>query len=440
MKYHIWTEGCQMNVADSQRLSSALENLGYEPSPRAEEADVVVLNTCVVRQSAEDKAYGRLSSLKPFKTQYPERVIALMGCLVGVKENPKLHARFPYVDVFAPPSDPEPLIRYLLERDGKSLSESDTDSRNSLLDESRIFPPSQVGKTVSANVPIVLGCSHACTYCVIPYRRGREFSRSPGEILADASQLAWNGVREITLLGQIVDRYGKDNPDYPALSGLLRRLHTIDGLERIRFLTSHPNWMTDELLRTAAELPKVMPHIEVPVQAGDDEVLLRMRRGYSSGEFRDLIGRIRRFIPGVSIGTDIIVGFPCETDIQFQNTFDLLSELRMDVVHLARYSPRPDTWAARNLPDNVPEAEKWRRFRLLEGLQEGIATEIHTRLLGQTVKVLFEELHKNRWKGRSDTNKLVFTESNEDLRGEIHSVKIERAGAWSLSGSLGEID
>jgi tRNA-2-methylthio-N6-dimethylallyladenosine synthase len=146
MKYHIWTEGCQMNVADSQRLSSALENLGYEPSPRAEEADVVVLNTCVVRQSAEDKAYGRLSSLKPFKTQYPERVIALMGCLVGVKENPKLRARFPYVDVFAPPSDPDPLIRYLLERDGKSLSELDTDSRNSFLDESRIFPPSQVGK------------------------------------------------------------------------------------------------------------------------------------------------------------------------------------------------------------------------------------------------------------------------------------------------------
>jgi tRNA-2-methylthio-N6-dimethylallyladenosine synthase len=316
----------------------------------------------------------------------------------------------------------------------------DTDSRNSLLDESRIFPPGQVGKTVSANVPIVLGCSHACTYCVIPYRRGREASRSPEEILADASQLGRNGVREITLLGQIVDRYGKDNPDYPALSGLLRRLHTIDGLERIRFLTSHPNWMTDELLRTAAELPKVMPHIEVPVQAGDDEVLLRMRRGYSAGEFRDLIGRIRRFIPGVSIGTDIIVGFPGESDSQFQNTFDLLSELRMDVVHLARYSPRPDTWAARNLPDDVPEAEKWRRFRLLEDLQEGIATEIHAQLMGQTVKVLFEELHKNRWKGRSETNKLVFTESNEDLRGEIHSVKIERAGAWSLSGSLGDSD
>jgi tRNA-2-methylthio-N6-dimethylallyladenosine synthase len=436
MKYHVWTEGCQMNVADSQRLATALEDLGYDPCPRAEEADVVVLNTCVVRQSAEDKAYGRLSSLQPVKTKHPERVIALMGCLVGVKENPKLRARFPYVDVFAPPSDPQPLIRFLLERDGKSLAEAENSTRYAALDETRLLPPSQVGRTVSANIPIVLGCSHACTYCVIPYRRGREVSRPPQDILAEANLLVQNGVKEITLLGQIVDRYGKDNPDYPTLSGLLRRLHMIDGLERIRFLTSHPNWMTDELLRSAAELPKVMPHMEVPVQAGDDEVLLRMRRGYSAGEFRDLIGRIRSLIPGVSIGTDIIVGFPGETDAQYQHTFDLLAELRMDIAHLARYSPRPDTWASRNLPDDVSDEEKWRRFRLLEDLQEQIATEIHTRLMGQTVAVLFEGIHKNRWKGRSETNKLVFTESQNDLRGQIRLVRIERAGAWSLSGLL----
>jgi len=436
MKYHVWTEGCQMNVADSQRLATALEDLGYEPSPRAEDADVVVLNTCVVRQSAEDKAYGRLSSLQPVKAKNPERVIALMGCLVGVKDNPKLRARFPYVDVFAPPSDPDPLIRFLLERDGKSLSDSDSAWKNKILDESRLMPPSQVGRLVSANLPIVLGCSHACTYCVIPYRRGREVSRPPEEILAEARQLTANGVKEITLLGQIVDRYGKDNPEFPTLSGLLRRLHSIDGLERIRFLTSHPNWMTEELLRTAAELPKVMPHMEVPVQAGDDEVLLNMRRGYTTSEYRELIGRIRSLISGVSIGTDIIVGFPGETTAQFQHTYDLLSGLRMDVAHLARYSPRPDTWAARNLPDDVPDEEKWRRFRLLEDLQEQIATEIHAALMGKTVKVLFEGIHKNRWRGRSETNKLVFTESTEDLLGQIRQVRITRAGAWSLSGDL----
>jgi tRNA-2-methylthio-N6-dimethylallyladenosine synthase len=438
MKYHVWTEGCQMNVADSQRLSTALEDLGYEPSLKAEDADVVVLNTCVVRQSAEDKAYGRLTSLQPLKTRHPERVIALMGCLVGVKDNPNLKARFPYVDVFAPPSNPTPLIRFLLERDGKDLANAEKDTRNSILDESHLLPPSQIGMAVTANLPIVLGCSHACTYCVIPYRRGIEVSRPPEEILMEARQLADQGVKEITLLGQIVDRYGKDNDDFPLLSGLLRRLHPIDGLERIRFLTSHPSWMTDELLQTASELPKVMPHVEVPVQAGDDEVLLHMRRGYTSGEFRDLIGRIRSIIPGVSIGTDVIVGFPTETEAQFQNTFDLLSELRMDVVHLARYSPRPDTWASRNLEDNVSDDEKWRRFRLLEDLQEKIAAGIHEALMDQTVQVLFEAIHKNRWKGRSETNKLVFTESGDDLRGLVRQVRITRTGAWSLSGTLME--
>jgi tRNA-2-methylthio-N6-dimethylallyladenosine synthase len=353
-----------------------------------------------------------------------------------VRRSPKLRARFPYVDVFAPPSDPDPLIRFLLERDGKSLSDSDSAWKNKILDESRLMPPSQVGRLVSANLPIVLGCSHACTYCVIPYRRGREVSRPPEEILAEARQLTANGVKEITLLGQIVDRYGKDNPEFPTLSGLLRRLHSIDGLERIRFLTSHPNWMTEELLRTAAELPKVMPHMEVPVQAGDDEVLLNMRRGYTTSEYRELIGRIRSLISGVSIGTDIIVGFPGETDAQFQHTYDLLAGLRMDVAHLARYSPRPDTWAARNLPDDVPDEEKWRRFRLLEDLQEQIATEIHAALMGKTVKVLFEGIQKNRWRGRSETNKLVFTESTEDLLGQIRQVRITRAGAWSFSGDL----
>jgi len=427
-----------MNVADSQRLSSALEELGYEPCQRAEEADVVVLNTCVVRQSAEDKAYGRLSSLQPIKKQHPERVIALMGCLVGMKDNPKLKARFPYVDVFAPPSDPTPLVHFLAERDGKSLSAVELETRNSILDAARLLPPSQEGRAVTANVPIVLGCSHACTYCVIPYRRGRETSRPPEDILSEARQLAEQGVKEITLLGQIVDRYGKDRSDFPPLSGLLRRLSAIDGLERIRFLTSHPNWMTDELLKTAAELPKVMPHMEVPVQAGDDDVLLRMRRGYTSGEFRDLIHKIREYIPGVSIGTDVIVGFPGETEAQFQNTFELLADLRMDVVHLARYSPRPDTWAARNLEDDVPDEEKWRRFRLLEDQQEKIAGEIHSALLDQTLQVLFEDKHKNRWRGRSETNKLVFVESDADLRGRILPVKINRAGAWSLSGVLQE--
>ncbi|MEJ5202358.1 MAG: MiaB/RimO family radical SAM methylthiotransferase, partial [Anaerolineales bacterium] len=281
MKYHIWTEGCQMNVADSQRVASALEHLGYQPTRRAEEADVIVLNTCVVRQSAEDKAYGRLSSLKPLKQRRPELVINLMGCLVGVRNHDVLKKRFPFVDVFSPPSDPSPLIEHLLQREHRQQTLDETLSRFEVMDNELVLPLAERGKLVAAFLPIVYGCSHACAFCIIPYRRGVERSRPPQEILAEARALVSQGVKEITLLGQIVDRYGMDQPGYPSLAQLLRMLHNIEGLERIRFLTSHPNWMSNELLDTVAELPKVMPHIEVPSQAGDDQILAAMRRGYT---------------------------------------------------------------------------------------------------------------------------------------------------------------
>lgn len=436
MKYYIWTEGCQMNVADSQRVASALEHLGYHTAARAEEADVIVLNTCVVRQSAEDKAYGRLSSLNPIKKARPDLVINLMGCLVGVKGNPKVSQRFPYVDVFSPPSDPGPLVEFLVQRDGRDMQAAETALRHAWQDEELVLPLEQRGSLVSAFIPVVYGCSHACTFCIIPYRRGIEQSRPPEEILSETHALVAQGVREITLLGQIVDRYGKDNPDFPTLSGLLRRLQHIDGLERIRFLTSHPNWMTPDLLDAVAELPKVMPHIEVPVQAGDDAVLENMRRGYTAGQYRRLVEQIRARIPNVSIATDVIVGFPGETDEQFEHTYDLLAELKLDVAHLARYSPREGTVSARRMPDDVPDAAKWERFRRLEELQESIAAEIHAAYLGRPVEVLFEEKVRGRWKGRTPTNKLVFVETQTDLRGQVLPVEVTWTGPWSMQGRL----
>ncbi len=246
-----------------------------------------------------------------------------------------------------------------------------------------LLPMDERGRLVSAHVPVVLGCSHACTFCIIPYQRGPERSRPAEDILAEARSLVSQGVKEITLLGQIVDRYGKDIPESPTLAGLLKILHEIEGLERIRFLTSHPNWMTAELLDAVAELPKVMPHIEVPIQAGDDLVLAAMHRGYTAADYRRLVEKIRLRIPGVSIATDIIVGFPGETEAQFERTADLLAELKLDVAHLARYSPRAGTVSQRRMPDDVPEKEKWRRFRLLEELQEGITAEINARCLGE---------------------------------------------------------
>jgi len=427
-----------MNAADSQRVASELEHLGYEHTRKTGEADVIVLNTCMVRQSAEDKAYGRLTSLKPLKKARPDLVINLMGCMVGVRNHEALQKRFPFVDVFSPPSDAGPLMKYLAQRDGRQIESESTTARYASMDGELVLPLEERGRLVSAYIPVVYGCSHACTYCIIPYRRGIERSRPPEEILSEARALAAQGVKEITLLGQIVDRYGLDQPGFPTLDGLLHKLNGVDGLERIRFLTSHPNWMTDALLDSVVSLPRVMPHIEVPAQAGDDTVLENMHRGYTDAKYRALVERIRARIPGVSIATDIIVGFPGESEEQFLRTYAQLADLKLDVAHLARYSSRPGTVSARQLVDDVPDEEKWRRFRMLENLQESIAAENHARLLGQTIPVLFEEKKKQRWQGRTETNKLVFVESSGDLRGQVLPVEITWTGPWSLIGRLGE--
>ena len=435
-KYHLWTEGCQMNVADSQRVGSSLEHVGYTFTDNAEEADVIVLNTCVVRQSAEDKAIGRLTSLRPLKTKNPNLVINLMGCLVGVRGAEKLRAKLPFVDVFSPPSDPGPLISFLSQGEVRAIEADETARRFGLMDGDLILPTHEQGKTVSVHVPIVYGCSHSCAFCIIPYQRGIERSRHVGDILGEVRSLAVQGVKEITLLGQIVDRYGKDVPDGPNLAALLRIVHEVEGIERIRFLTSHPNYFTEELMDTVAALPKVMPHIEVPIQAGDDDVLANMKRGYTQQNYRDLVAKIRERIPDCSIATDIIVGFPGETDEQFMETHRVLSDLRLDVAHLARYSMREGTVATRRMHDNVTDEEKMRRFRLLEELQERIVGEINQKYLGEKVEVLFEEKVKGRWRGRTPTNKLVFVESDEDLRGRIESVKVTWTGPWSMQAAL----
>jgi tRNA-2-methylthio-N6-dimethylallyladenosine synthase len=439
--YYTWYIGCQMNDADTRRVASELEKRGYSATMQPENADVIVLNTCVVRQGAEDKVYGKLGSLKPLKARENPPVIGLMGCLVGVKNPAPLRAAFPYVDVFLPPSEPGPLLAYLdgqawdsdayyqeIKRRNRRDQEQDEITTSTL-----VLPAHERGAMVAANVPIVYGCDHVCSFCIIPYRRGVERSRSVGEVVNEVRSLAAQGVKEVTLLGQIVDRYGYDVPDGPRLPDLLRHIHEVEGIERIRFLTSHPNFMTDELLEAVAELPKVMEHIEVPVQAGDDEVLTRMRRGYTVDEYRRLVERIRRKIPNVAIMTDIIVGFPGETEEQFMGTYRLLEELKLDKAHVARFSPRPHTAAAR-WEDDVPEEEKERRRLMLDELQERVLTEINAPYLDQTVEVLVEEQHKGKWRGRTRTNKLVFFEDPRPRLGEVVNVKITWTGPWSMQG------
>jgi tRNA-2-methylthio-N6-dimethylallyladenosine synthase len=443
MKYHVVTLGCQMNVSDSQLLASELEKMGHRATANADEADILVVNTCVVRQQAEDKAFGKLSEFHALKQQQPEKIIGVMGCLVGVQDALKLRKRAPYVDVFMQPSNPQPMVEFLYSRMSETevleLEANARQERDAIQDGEILLPIHEQGNLISAHVPVVYGCSHSCSFCIIPRRRGVERSRSVGEIVAHVRSLGAQGVKEVTLLGQIVDRYGKDIADGPDLADLLRVIHGVaeeTGIERIRFLTSHPNWMTDKLLDTVAELPCVMPVIEVPVQAGDDEVLRRMKRGYTTGQYRQLIANIRARIPDVAIHTDIIVGFPGETEAQFQNTVDLLAELKVDKIHLARYSPRPQTVSERTMDDDVPDEEKRRRFDVIEDMQAEILAEINGHQLGNTVQVLVEELHKGKWRGRTPQNKLVFFEDDGDWKGKLAYVEIVWTGPWSMQGRL----
>lgn len=443
MRYHIWTLGCQMNVADSQLLASELEKLGHTASVDGDDADIMVVNTCVVRQSAEDKGMNRLHLLNQVKQENPDKIIGVMGCMVGVRDPLWMRKRLPFVDVFMSPSDPVPMVDFLKDRRDESevldFEAKARSERDAVQDGELILPLHERGNIVSAHVPVVYGCSHACTFCIIPFRRGVERSRSVGEIVAHVRSLAQQGVKEITLLGQIVDRYGKDIPDGPDLADLLRVTHAVAeevGIERIRFLTSHPNWMTEKLLQTVAELPRVMPHIEVPVQAGADEVLANMRRGYTADQYRKLIAKIRNIIPDVAINTDIIVGFPGETHEQFMQTYRLMEELKLDKIHLARYSPRPNTVSERRMVDDVPEDEKRDRLQMLDDLQERVIAEINAKYLGRQVEVLVEDEHKGKWRARTPQNKLVFFEAEGDWKGKVVELEITWTGPWSMQGRL----
>ena len=426
--YHIWTIGCQMNTADSERLGSALEQLGLTAAARPTDADVVVLNSCVVRQSAEDKVTGTLNLTQPLRKNRPDAVLALTGCMVGPRTD-ELQKRFPHVDLFLRPQQFEPLLDLVGERLGLDW-------------QGCVGSLAPQQPDVATYVPIIHGCDLMCTFCIIPYRRGRQVSRSVDDIAHEVELLSARGVREVTVLGQTVDAYGHDRDEGHDLADLFERLNDVGGLDRIRFLTSHPSYMSNRIIRSVADLPKVCEHINLPVQSGDDEVLQRMRRPYTTSEYKDIISEIRDTIPGVTISTDIIVGFPGETDEQYQNTLRLVDDLRFDKVHGAAYSTRPGTIAARTMDDDVPQEEKQRRLKGLETLQEGILTQINSAYDDEVVEVLAENRKRGSWSGRTRGNKLVYFDARDDraeetdidLAGKLVDVRITRTGPWSLAG------
>lgn len=410
-----------MNQADSQRLGSALEQLGLHSVARANEADLVVFNSCVVRQGAEDKVANNLDLMRPLRKQRPGQVVALMGCMVGPRTE-DLSRRFPHVDLFMRPQQFGPLLELV----GEQLGVDWEGCVGSLA-------PNQ--PDVTCYVPIIHGCDLMCTFCIIPYRRGRQVSRPVDEIVEEVKLLVHRGVREVTVLGQTVDAYGHDLPEKPDLAHLLTSLNEIPELLRIRFLTSHPTFMSQRIIQSVADLPRVCEHINLPVQAGDDEVLRRMRRPYTSDEYRELVRRIRATVPGVSLSTDLIVGFSGETEDQFQRSLEMVADLRFSKVHCAAYSTRPGTMAYRNLDDDVPQADKARRLKMVDQLQESILEDTNRALIGQTLEVLVDGHNKGKWRGRTRTDKLVFFNDGVERLGQLVNVRIDGAGPWSLQGT-----
>jgi tRNA-2-methylthio-N6-dimethylallyladenosine synthase len=483
-KYHIWTVGCQMNQADSQRIQSILDELGWEETSM-DQANLVVLNTCSVRKAPEEKAHNQLAMLKHAKAKRSDMLVALMGCMIGNQKTiDELSKRYPHIDLFMKVEQADILPRFLEERwtpisgagclDIEYMPDSDepiptepilptfatstlTTGKHTVLPMAITPKPGErtahyptriepLKASPTAWLPVILGCNKVCTYCIVPYRRGRERSRPVEELVTEARSLVGKGAKELTLLGQTVEAYGLDLPDKPDLADLMASLSEIEGLERIRFMTSYPRHMTDSMIERMAKLPKVCEHLNIPVQAGDDAELKRMKRGYTLDEYRKRIERVRELWPNITLSTDVIVGFCGETEEEFQHTLDLLEEIRFDVVHVAAYSPRPGTVAAR-WEDDVPLAEKKRRLHAVEEVQAKIALELNQQYIGKVQEVLVEETNtshgRQQWKGRNRANKWVFFPQPGEGRsispGDLVKAQIERATAWSLQGCILEV-
>ncbi len=422
-RYHLWISGCQMNQSDGRWLADSLEGAGMTPTERFEDADVAILYTCSVRQSAENRVHGQLGHLKSLKARHPDMVLCVTGCMAGADQT-ELRRRYPFVDLFVAPTEMESLP-------GKLLS-------SPRLAEYCVPAPTEYGVAVpvSAGVTVIRGCDKYCTYCIVPYRRGPQISRDVGEVVSEAKSLLTRGAREIVLLGQTVDAWGRDLTPPQPFSGLLRAVAALPGLVRLRFLTSHPDDFTMDIVEAMSELPSLCEDLNLPIQAGDNAVLRRMARPYRVDDYLALIDRIRSTIPEIALSTDVIVGFPGETAEQFENTMRVLRQVEFDVVHVAAYSPRPGTAAARKMTDDVPADEKHRRLQEVEQLQTAIASRKNAQMVGGTVEVLVEKKEKGKWSGRTRSNRLVFFESARELTGELVNVAVERSGTWSLQGSL----
>jgi tRNA-2-methylthio-N6-dimethylallyladenosine synthase len=426
-RFHVWTIGCQMNVAESAAITFALRKRGLKAVATMDDADLVILNSCTVRESAEQRVQGQLNLLARRKRQDPDFMVALTGCSVE-PDLAAMEQKLPMVDFFFRPGALEHFMSQLEAQEvvGMPLVQD---------------PVMSYEQPVSTYLTVMQGCNKFCTYCIVPYRRGRERSRPVHEVVEDVAKFVERGVREVTLLGQNIDSYGRDLPTKSHLAALLEAVDAVPGIERVRFMTSHPRDMDQRLIDAVASLPRVCEHIHVAIQSGDDTVLRRMRRGYTGAACVELVQRIKASVPGVAISTDVIVGFPGETEEQFQQTLDVVAACEFDKVHTACYSPRQGTVSA-SWDDDIPQEVKEERQQRLEALQERIGTGRNESLQHTIVEVLVEDTQSARrdipqWRGRTRTGKLVYLPREEqDLRGRLVEARIEKTSPWALQGVL----
>lgn len=435
-KVFIRTYGCQMNEADSEKIKLLLQTQGYECTSLEEEADLILLNTCCVRETAEQKAYGKIGDLRRLKLRNPSLRLGVGGC-VSAKEGTTLITRFPWVDFIFSPEEIERLPQILnsIFPEENLLPQVSSGKRPICSDENR------TGRKISAYVTAIKGCNNFCSFCIVPYVRGREKSRPLSQIVEEIEEGVQRGIREITLLGQNILAYGRDlEKDNQRINfiDLLEEVSKIEGIERIRFITSHPRDLNEDIIYKVKEKPVVCEYFHLPLQAGDDEILRRMHRGYTRDYYRSQILKIREIIPEATITTDIIVGFPGETDRQFENSLELVKELRFDSVFTFIYSPRKGTKAF-NFPEQVPIEIKKERLYLLNQVVNKIVREKNEELVGKEMEILvegFKDEEEGILKGRTRGNKIVYFKGDKGLIGRVVKVRIKKAHNWNLEGEL----
>lgn len=433
-KYSINTFGCQMNENDSERLAGMLAEMGYTHTDNVEESNLIIYNTCCVRENAELKVYGHLGALKGLKRQKPGVVIAVCGCMMQQPEVVEhIQKKYRHVDlVFGTHNLYKfPELLYSVLSTGENVIDV-WDCDGTIAEDIPILRE----EGVKAWVTIMYGCDNFCSYCIVPYVRGRERSRMPEDIISEIKKLGEQGYKEITLLGQNVNSYGKDLGEGYNFAKLLQSINEVEGIERIRFMTSHPKDLSDDLIAAIRDCDKVCEHLHLPIQSGSTQILSKMNRKYTKEQYLKLIDRIRREVPGIAITTDIIVGFPGETDEDFDETIDVMEKVKFDTAYTFLYSRRTGTPAAKSTKQ-VSEGVKKQRFESLVEVQNKISRQINEGMQGQVVEVLVEGLSRtsnDTYTGRTRSNKIVNFQGNEKMIGDMVKIKIDRVQTWSLEG------